>query len=307
MITRILVPLDGSALAESALPVAAQLTRALGGALILFRAYDVPPTDVPLSVIEAQARQADTYLAEVVLRPDLVGLRVETRTLGGAAARGILDAVQEYQADLLVMSSHGRSGFTRLALGSVAEHVIRHAPVPVLVLHRPREGEPAHRAAPVALVALDGSLQAETALQPASEVLSALSSPHEGTLHLVRVVAPPVEIRAPVPAGQPVPLLEREDERLRAAEGYLLRLAERLQAEGLGGHHPAVTWSLHVSQEISASLIHAGEQADQEGHEALFLARASHGRGAPARFAAGGSIAADLLEHSALPLLIVPV
>ncbi len=213
--------------------------------------------------------------------------------------------MEEYQADLLVMSSHGRSGFTRLALGSVAEHVIRHASVPVLVLRGLCEGKPPRRATPIALVALDGSPQAETALQPAAEVLSALSSPQVGTLHLVRVLAPPVEIRAPVPAGQPAPLLEREDETLRAAEGYLLRLAERLQAEGLGGHHPAVTWSLHVSEEISATLIHAGEQVDQEGREALFLALATHGRSALARFATGGSIAADLLEHTTFPLLIV--
>lgn len=307
MITRILVPLDGSALAESALPVAAQLTRALGGTLILFRASDVPPSDVPLSVIEAQARQAQTYLAEVALRPELVGLQVETKTLGGAAALNILDAVQEYQADLLVMSSHGRSGISRLALGSVAEHVIRHAPVPVLVLHRPREGKSLRETAPVALVALDGSPLAESALLPAAEVLSALAAPEGAILHLVRVVAPPVEIHAAALSGQATLLLEREDERLRAAEEYLILLSERLVAEGLGGRHPTVTWSLHVSEDISTSLIHAGERVDQEGHEALLLALATHGRNLLDRRAAGGSIAMGVLEHTALPLLIVRV
>ncbi len=305
MITRILVPLDGGAVAESALPVAAQLTRVLQGTLILFRVYDVPPSDVSLRVIEAEARRAQTYLAGVALRPDLVGLQAETKMLGGAAALNILDAVQEEQVDLLVMSSHGRSGITRLALGSVAEHVIRHAPVPVLILHRPREGEPLRRTAPVALVALDGSPLAETALLPAAEVLAALAAPEAGTLHLVRVVAPPVAIRAAAPVEQPTPLLEREDERLRAAEDYLLRLSARLQAEGLDGHHPAVIWSLHVSEEIVTALIHAGEQADQEGHEALFLALATRGRSARERLAAGGSIAVGVLEHTALPLLIV--
>jgi len=305
MIKRILVPLDGSALAESALPVAAQLTRALGGTLVLFRVYDVPPSDVSLHVIEAEARRAQTYLTGVALRPDLTGLQVETQTLGGATARNILDAVQEYRADLLVISSHGRSGFTRLALGSVAEHVIRHAPVPVLVLHRPHEGEPPREMAPVALVALDGSPLAETALLPAAEVLSALAAPEAGTLHLMQVVAPPVEICGAAPSVQPTPLLEREDETLRAAESYLLRLSERLQAEGLGGHYPNISWSLHVSEEISTTFIHAGEQADQEGHEALFLALATHGRSARAHWAAGGSIAVGVLEHTSLPLLIV--
>ncbi len=300
MFKRLLVPLDGSALAESVLPMAAQVTRALGGTLVLFRAYDVLSSDVSLRAIEAEAEQALAYLVEVARRPDLAGFQVETRTLGGAAARGILDAVQEYQADLLVMSSHGRSGFTRLALGSVAEYVIRHTPVPVLVLHRPHEGEPRRKTAPVALVALDGSRLAETVLAPTAEVLSALAAPHEGTLHLVRVVAPPVEIHAPAPSEQRTPLLEREDALLREAENYLLGLSARLQAQGLGSHHPAVTWSLHISADIRASLIHAGEHVDQEQREALFLALATHGRSGWS-----GSITVGLLEHSMLPLLIV--
>ncbi|HVB23123.1 MAG TPA: universal stress protein [Ktedonobacteraceae bacterium] len=305
MFKRILVPLDGSALAESVLSVTAQVTSALQGILILFRAYDVPPSDVPLPVIEAQAEQAQTYLAGVARRPELAGLQVETQILGGAAALNVLDAVQEYRADLLVMSSHGRSGFTRWALGSVAEYVIRHASIPVLVLHRPREGEPLRKTAQVALVALDGSRLAETALAPAMEVLFALSSPQEGTLHLARVVAPPVEIHAPESSEQRTPLLEREDAILREAEDYLLGLTERLQAEGLEGHHPTVTWSLHISEDIRATLVRAGEQADQEGHEALFLALATHGRSALERLAAGGSIAVGVLEHTSLPLLIV--
>src|SRR5260370_9621258 len=108
MITRILVPLDGSTLAESVLPVAAQLTGALQGTLILFRVYDVPPSDVSLRVIEAAAEEAQTYLAGVALRPDLAGLKVGTKTLAGAAARNLLDAGQEDQADLRGVGSPGR-------------------------------------------------------------------------------------------------------------------------------------------------------------------------------------------------------
>jgi nucleotide-binding universal stress UspA family protein len=302
MFKRLLVPLDGSALAESVLPVAAQVTRALQGTLILVRAYDIPPSDVPLSVIEAEEEKAHTYLTKVALRPELTGLQVETKTLCGAATLNLPDAVQAEQADLVVMSSHGRSGFTRLALGSVAEHVIHHVSVPVLVLHRPREGEPLRKTAPVALVALDGSALAETALLPAAEILAALTVPHEGTLHLVRVVAPPVEIRSAASPAQDAPLLGREDQTLREAEDYLRKRSEQIQAEGLAGHHPAVTWSLRVSEDVRASLIQAFQQADQEQRPALFLALASHGRSGDS-----GSMAVGLLEHGTLPLLIVRV
>ncbi len=242
MITRLLVPLDGSALAESVLPVAARMTRTLQGTLILFRVPDVPLADMPLSAIEAEEERARTYLKQIALRPELADTRLETQTLCGAVAQGILDAIQTAQVDLLVMSSHGRSGFSRLALGSVAEHVIRHAEVPVLVLHRPRVSEAPRPTVPIALGALDGSERAEAVLGPAADVLEALTAPEEGALHLVRVVAPPVEIRAS--AGQPAPQLERGDRIVQEAEDYVLRLAERLRTEGIDGHHPAVTWSL---------------------------------------------------------------
>lgn len=300
MLKRILVPLDGSALAEVVLPVAAQVTRALQGTLILFRVAEVPLSDLPLNVIEAEEEKAHTYLARIALRPDLTGLQVETRTLCGTAARNILDAVQEYQADLVVMSSHGRSGFTRWALGSVAEQVIHYVSVPVLVLHQPREGTFSHRASSVALVALDGSALAEAALLPAAEVLAALTAPHEGILQLVRIVSPPVEIWSAASPAQGAPLLERADQALREAESYLLKRSEQIQAEGLAGYHPTVTWSLRVSEDVRTSLIQTFQHADQEKHEALFLALATHRHRRH-----GSSIALDLLEHGMLPLLIV--
>lgn len=304
MFTRILVPLDGSAEALAVLPVAAQLTRARQGTLILIRVYDLPPSDVPLGVIEAQEEQAQAYLTRVALRPDLAGLQVETKTLGGAVSLNLLDAVQEYQADLLVMRSHGRSGFKRWVLGSVAEDIIRHTSVPVLILHQPHDGQPANLAAPVALVALDGSPQAETSLLPAADILAALTAPQEGTLHLVRVVSPPVAIRwAEDPAQRPS-LLEREDQTLREAEDYLIQISARLQAQGLDGHHPAITWSLQVSEQIAPALISAFEQAGQEAHGAMFLALVTreHSR---REYWMGGSLAASMLQHCALPLLIV--
>lgn len=110
--------------------------------------------------MEAEEEISHAYLAR---HPDLAGLPVATLALCGAVAQGILDAVQAEYVDLVVMSSHGRSGFRRLALGSVTERVIRHAPVPILVLHRPRATPvPLHTSSPfpqspLVVVTLDGS------------------------------------------------------------------------------------------------------------------------------------------------------
>lgn len=301
MITRLLVPLDGSVLAESALPVARRLAQALQGTLILFRVPDVPLSDVSLSVMEAEEEQARAYLTQTALRPELADIRIETMTLCGAVAPSILAAMQTAQADLVVMSSHGRSGITRLALGSVAEQVIRQTTVPVLILHRSPTGEAFHLIPPVALVALDGSERAEAVLGPAADVLAAFAVPEEGTMHLIRIVAPPVEIPASL---EPLaPPFERGDRNVQEAENYLLRLTKLLQRDGIGGHHPTVTSSLWVADEIGPTLARAAEQASLEAHEAAFLALASHGRG---RWKAD-SIAMSILEHNTLPLLIVHV
>src|SRR5579885_1477644 len=91
--------------------------------------------------------------------------------------------------------------------------VIRHALIPVLVLHQSRTGESSSTLLPVTLVTLDGSPYTEAALNPTADVLAALPAPEEGIMHLVRVIAPPVEIRAS--AKQPPSPLERGDRIVR--------------------------------------------------------------------------------------------
>jgi nucleotide-binding universal stress UspA family protein len=192
MLQRILVPLDGSARAEYALPVAARLAHATGGTLILLQVYQVMPSEFVLSDYTAEAAPATAYLAHITTREELAGITIETITLAGAVARTILDAVLEYQVDTMVLCSHGRSGPTRWALGSVAEKVARHAPVPVLVLRKPHDVFPGRRTGterPLrTLVALDGSSFAEASLAPAAQMILALAAPAPGALHLVQAI-----------------------------------------------------------------------------------------------------------------------
>jgi len=149
MFKRILVPLDGSPLSEAILPQVAELTRALGAEVTLLRvglAHAFPGLD-PMFLLEEEVRvvkEAQTYLATVAERLAQEGLIVRTAVRYGQAAAEIIDHVAFEGTDLVAMSTHGRSGLTRLVMGSVAEEVVRRVRVPVLLL-RAQEDHPKQR------------------------------------------------------------------------------------------------------------------------------------------------------------------
>jgi nucleotide-binding universal stress UspA family protein len=134
---KILVPLDGSPLAEAALARAAALAKRDDAALRLLRAVEASPL---LGIDPAQrqveiVREAEEYLASVAARLGKDGVKkVETSVWYGPAASSIVEAVHLHKADLIVMSTHGRGGLGRLILGSVAESVLRGTTVPILLL-----------------------------------------------------------------------------------------------------------------------------------------------------------------------------
>ncbi len=133
---KILVPLDGSALAESAIATAAEMAQR-GATLMLVRAAEahtlpgVDPTDAQVEVV----REAEEYLAGVAARLKTQGAgNVETSVWYGPAPSAIVDAARLRGADMIVMTTHGRSGLGRLILGSVAESVLRGTTTPILLL-----------------------------------------------------------------------------------------------------------------------------------------------------------------------------
>lgn len=136
---KILVPLDGSLVAEAALPRAVELIRKNSRAtLILLRAAEarsclgVDPTDAQVTVVH----EAEEYLETVAarLREDGV-FKVKTSVWYGAPARSILDAARMTHPDLIMMGTHGRSGIGRLIVGSVAETVLRGTRTPLFLIH----------------------------------------------------------------------------------------------------------------------------------------------------------------------------
>ncbi|MBI2217725.1 MAG: universal stress protein [Candidatus Rokubacteria bacterium] len=149
---KILVPLDGSALAEAALSRAVDIVRDCPTAsLLLLRAAEAPvlaggdPVEAQVEVV----REAEEYLEQVAARARAEGApEVSTSVWYGPPAPAIVEAAEIAKADMIVMSTHGRSGLGRLFLGSVAESVLRATHTPILLL-RPAGAPvaPAHRGA----------------------------------------------------------------------------------------------------------------------------------------------------------------
>ena len=133
----ILVPLDGSTVAEAALAPAVALARKAGAKLVLVRAAEVRtlPLGDPIEDQTEVMREAQEYLATARARVMAAGaLDVEFSVWYGPAVEAIVEAARFRAADLIVMSSHGRSGVARLVMGSVTERVLRGTSVPILVI-----------------------------------------------------------------------------------------------------------------------------------------------------------------------------
>jgi nucleotide-binding universal stress UspA family protein len=331
MLKRILVPLDGSKRAEQALPVAARLARASGGAIILLQAATGPtayqqsvqetamalPYALSLAVppaVEQDARYtaldaAKRYLDITAKSGELADIKVETQALFGTAAAEILAAAQALHTDLIVMCSHGYTGFKRWRLGSVAQKVTRHSPVPVLVLYEdggvPTNLHPGGIRPVRVLVALDGSSLAEATLMPAAHLSAALSAPEPGALHLVRVLTLPNMYES----GHIDSLSVARDRAIAEAHAYLRTVEHRLRGGDMVNLNLLVTSSIVVNTDVADVLIRMAETGeylqDAAGFEGCdVIALATHGRGGIERWMMG-SVTERILGATRLPLLIV--
>jgi nucleotide-binding universal stress UspA family protein len=148
---KLLVPLDGSTTAEAALPLAAELARASGAGLVLLMVMNVHPAPEPAPCDQdlAPIQHAQNYL-ETARRHLVTDYRdVSTAVWRGAPAATIVRAAQMCGADRIVMTTHGHTGNQRDMFGSVADAVLRTAPMSVIVT-RPRRASTDDRAQPAA-------------------------------------------------------------------------------------------------------------------------------------------------------------
>jgi nucleotide-binding universal stress UspA family protein len=141
--TKILVPLDGSEFAECALGPALAIAQPMEAELVLFRvAQPIPRTqalasmpDVYADVVAAAYREAEHYLLEIKERLGYPRLSVEHRAGEDGVARQILDFAATSGVDLVVMSSHGRTGVRRWMYGSIAEKILHGCSCSTLIIH----------------------------------------------------------------------------------------------------------------------------------------------------------------------------
>jgi nucleotide-binding universal stress UspA family protein len=144
-LSSIVVPLDGSPTAEAILPFVQELARAMELKITLLHVINVETTVrfgemnadtklMPNEVLQRAAVLASDYLADVANRPELRGLCVQSEVLGGSPADRVVDFARETPDCLVAMTTHGRSGFRRWIVGSVADRVVRYTGEPVLAV-----------------------------------------------------------------------------------------------------------------------------------------------------------------------------
>ncbi len=300
MIRTLLVPLDGSALAERALPVAFDLARRTGGAVHLVRAH------APLAIIGATAEGVitqDMLATDELLRTrarEYVeakaaeagkewGVRTVVHVDDGSAAGLITQVADDVHADLIVMTTHGAGGFAPGWLGSVADAVIRHAHRPVLALPEQEDGPVAAFTPRTIVVTHDGSDSAAAILPAARDLALATGA----RITLLRVVTPyvPMEVLSSMTGG--VPDRFGLDVGAQAAKMDLDAVARRLEGEGV---HASAIVVEHVS--VTRTLLEQVKELDPD-----CLAIATQGRGISRLFV--GSVADKLIRSAGKPVLVL--
>ena len=296
-ITSILVPLDGSSASELALPLAARLAGQNGASLLLATVHTPLPDWYstagmsgarPLDEPARQREKAylDTLAAQ--LRGPLTA-PVSTSLVDGDTSEALARLIQAAGIDLVVMTTHGRSGLGRLWLGSVTDKLIRSTSTPILVVRPAKDGTLATELPRRILVPVDGSRLAESIL----DQVKALVQPAQGHLIVVMVGHPDEILQSPIPSfpGIQIPTLAaREPE----ARRYLQQLKEKLQAEGF-----RVETRFSVAPRIAKEVL---QVAESEGCD--LIAMATHGAGGFDRLMFG-SVADRVIRGSRIPVLVL--
>jgi nucleotide-binding universal stress UspA family protein len=294
-----MVPLDGSSIAEQALPVAGTIAHRGGTKVHLASVLQQVPgllasseEPAPDPGLEQELRDQFTeYLGSTAEALETThGVEVTYALLDGSPAKALADHARAKRVGLIVMTTHGHSGISRFWLGSVADRLLRWVKVPVLLL-RPRDGalqtEFRHT-----LVALDGLSEGERVLEPAIE-LGSLSPDAQFTL--VQVVEPPVALitrMAMHPARMRPEWAEIQE---TCARSYLERVATRMRTRGL-----RVTAQMVAARGVGEQILQLAS-----GVGADLIVVGTHGARGVERMLLG-SVADKVIRSASQAVLVVP-
>lgn len=306
MYSKIIVPLDGSDLAEMALPFAQLVAGALSIPMELVEAFDVLPpavhnrsTRMALEqMLAEQRRRSERYLSQVQERLQPSGYPVTTAALAGWPEQTIVDRAGEDSDALIVMTTHGRGGLARWALGSLVDRVLHTVSNPALIV-RASAAEVVPAEVQTMLVPLDGSDLAEMSLEHASNLAAALNA----GISLVNITHTRRYYRTHL-SGSVVAAGQSQDSWINDAMGYdadeatnyLMQVQSRLAAE-----RPEIdrVETLHLLHDSPAEAI-----IDRANVQPTLVVMTSHGRGGLGRILLG-SVADRVVRHSNTPVLVI--
>lgn len=302
MVRSVAVPLDGSRFAESALRPAVRIARAAKARLRLVAVHEphmalVPAADIPASGApddpELRSRLAE-YMDGESTRLSGAGCGpVTDDVVDGLAGPALSEWITRSGVDLVVMATHGRGPLSRLWLGSVADHVIRHVSVPVLLL-RPADGEEPGDQGMIrlgsALVPLDLSDESEAILESLKDFAN-LFDTHLTLLHVVEPFLGAAEGSPSYPATVCEDLVSRN---LYEAQRHLDQIADRLREKGV-----------RVATRVVQAAGIAGAVLNQLREPRFdFVALTTHGAAGLRRIVLGG-VADKIVRGAHRPVLVL--
>lgn len=298
MFDPVLVPLDGSLLAECVLPHVVAIARAFNAKVILLRVLDKNQASEKAQLFDLLNWQinktgAKLYLEKISTRLQKSGLRVETAILEGLVAESITEYALSRGTKLVILSSHGRSGLSQWGISSITHKINISAPASVLIIraHQPATSKPVDWQYTRILVPLDGSRRAENVLP----MVAVLARFHKSQIHIVHVVKTPEMARQMPLSREDVELSDRIVARNREeAIHYLdqVRLYSPLDGMDIQTHL--------LTSDNAAAALH--ELVEKESIDMVALS--AHGYSGNNQWPYG-SMANNFILYSKAPLLIV--
>jgi nucleotide-binding universal stress UspA family protein len=286
---KIIVPLDGSKLAEAALPYAEEFAAKLGSELILINVIE-PNDNRSENMLRYYlgniADDAKAGAEERLTSPGPKEVKVETRVLKGNPAEEIVSFADRMEGANIVMATHGESGITRWALGSVADKVTRATIRPVTVIRAKTSGPQVHGKCPLntLLAPLDGSKGSEATLPYVVELAAKLKA----QVTLLEIL----KLNYISPNMEHVDML---NSMRKEANDYLAGIANSLKQKGLEAKSEVVEALGDESEEII-------KYTQKNCMDVIVMA--THGRSGPRRWVLG-SVTNKVLREGSSPLMIV--